>query len=315
MKRYIIISAIALAVLAVSCEEKAAPTIALEGISLNKKSVDVLKGETVQLSVIYNPENATTKPAVTWSSSKPSVATVSSTGMVTAVAKGETYIIATTEDNAFKANCLVKVTTPAYTVSIAYSGNGGPAPDVVYAYPGSSLAFKASHTDSEAHTFSWNSSNTSAVTVNDGTVTFLPLSSDNARYQLYGRSIISATTETGNSAGFEAVSSAGFTLSGETFVLGSEQQLSFGYPYEIRALYETANGSEALPKGSYSLKATNEELVFLVSGEDGYTLTAQHSEETVDVNLTIGGKTLKLFTIGKALPSYGDLEGYDEKSF
>ena len=98
-------------------------------------------------------------------------------------------------------------------------------------------------------------------------------------------------------------------------MLGSEQQLSFGYPYEIRALYETANGPQALPAGSYTLKASNGENVSLVSSEDGYTLTAQHSEETVDVTLTIGGESMKLFTIGKALPSSGDLEGYDEKNF
>lgn len=51
-----------------------------------------------------------TNPAVTWSSSAPSKATVDASGLVTPVAIGSTLITVTTTDGGFTASCTVTVT-------------------------------------------------------------------------------------------------------------------------------------------------------------------------------------------------------------
>ncbi len=65
-------------------------------------------GQTLQLNTTIFPSNATNK-AVSWSSSDPSVATVSSGGLVTAVKSGVVLITATTADGNKTANCVVTV--------------------------------------------------------------------------------------------------------------------------------------------------------------------------------------------------------------
>ncbi|WP_238948869.1 Ig-like domain-containing protein [Clostridium sp. YIM B02569] len=77
-----------------------------ESISLDKSSMDLTLGDTKQVT-------ATTTPAsvqVNWSSSDESVATVDSTGKVTALKEGQATITATTADGV-TATCAVTVTT------------------------------------------------------------------------------------------------------------------------------------------------------------------------------------------------------------
>lgn len=66
-------------------------------VTVDGEGYELEEGETLQLSAIVEPENATNK-AVIWSSSDETVATISETGLVTAVAEGETDIMVTTED-------------------------------------------------------------------------------------------------------------------------------------------------------------------------------------------------------------------------
>ena len=65
-------------------------------------------GQTRQLTATVSPSNATNKK-VTWSTSNSSVATVSSTGLVTAKGAGTANITATTKDGSKKAVCTVTV--------------------------------------------------------------------------------------------------------------------------------------------------------------------------------------------------------------
>jgi uncharacterized protein YjdB len=88
--------------------------IALIGISLNKAATEIAVGQTEQLTVTFNPPNATNKE-VAWTSSNPAVATVSATGLVTAVAAGNATITATSDDGEFTATCVV--TVPAIPVT------------------------------------------------------------------------------------------------------------------------------------------------------------------------------------------------------
>ncbi len=98
-------------------EQDEAQTVPVESVILDKASVELKVGKTVQLAATVLPENATNK-AVIWSISDASVATVEN-GLVTAVAKGTATITVTTEDGDKTATCAVTVKSA--------SGNGGSA--------------------------------------------------------------------------------------------------------------------------------------------------------------------------------------------
>ncbi len=81
------------------------------GITLDKSSLEIKSGSTGTLTATVKPTNATNK-TVTWTSSNPSVATVSG-GTVTAVSAGTTIITASTY-NGFTAACTVTVPEPEF---------------------------------------------------------------------------------------------------------------------------------------------------------------------------------------------------------
>lgn len=82
--------------------------VKVTGVSLNKTTATIKKGETATLAATIEPANATDK-ALTWASSNESVATVSG-GVVTAVGAGKATITATAKDGGFTAECEVTVT-------------------------------------------------------------------------------------------------------------------------------------------------------------------------------------------------------------
>ena len=81
-----------------SATTKVTVTTKVESITLDKTEGILNVGNTVTITATVAPE-AATNPAVTWSSSDESVATVDETGKVTAVAAGNTTITATSEDD------------------------------------------------------------------------------------------------------------------------------------------------------------------------------------------------------------------------
>ncbi len=80
--------------------------IPVESIALDKTELNIKVGESYTLQVTVTPDNATVK-SLNWSSSNPSVATVSG-GKVTAVSAGEANI--TVKSNGKRAECSVTVT-------------------------------------------------------------------------------------------------------------------------------------------------------------------------------------------------------------
>ncbi len=99
--------AAAIVVALVSCKKEDQPKeVALTGIELNATSQTLQVGQEFQLTVTYKPENATNKPAATWASDAPAVATVDG-GKVVAVAAGTAKITATV--GTFTAECAITV--------------------------------------------------------------------------------------------------------------------------------------------------------------------------------------------------------------
>jgi uncharacterized protein YjdB len=82
--------------------------IPVTGVSISPPTTTVAAGSTTPLTALVAPANATTK-TVTWSSSAPTVATVSATGVVTGVSAG-TAIITATAQGSFTATSTVTVT-------------------------------------------------------------------------------------------------------------------------------------------------------------------------------------------------------------
>lgn len=92
-------------------DEEEVVEIPVTGVKMNRSEVELSsEGQRTTLSAAVSPANATNKK-ITWSSSDESVATVSASGVVTAVANGTATITVTTEDGE-------KVDTATVTVNI-----------------------------------------------------------------------------------------------------------------------------------------------------------------------------------------------------
>lgn len=91
--------------------------IPVTGVALNKTAATVVKGKTLQLTAAVKPTNASNKN-VTWKSGNTAVAKVSSTGLVTAVAKGTAVITVTTADGKKTATCKITVKIPVTGVTL-----------------------------------------------------------------------------------------------------------------------------------------------------------------------------------------------------
>ena len=90
--------------------------VPVTGVSLDLHSVTLQPGQTKRLNATVTPSNATDHELV-WSSYDKTVAKVSSTGKITAVAPGSTTIRVKTRDGAFIDKCKVKVTEPVIPVT------------------------------------------------------------------------------------------------------------------------------------------------------------------------------------------------------
>ena len=106
-----------------SCTIKIVKTgeeVAVTGVSLDKSTLKLNKGARGKLTATVEPTNATnaTNPAVSWSSSKPEVATVDGEGNVSAVGGGTATITVTTVEGGFTATCEVTVNVPVNGVSL-----------------------------------------------------------------------------------------------------------------------------------------------------------------------------------------------------
>lgn len=109
---------------------------AVESITLDKTEGILNVGNTVTITATVAPEEAT-NPAVTWSSSDESVATVDETGKVTAVAAGNATITATSEDDSSVSadyELTVQQKKAATTTKNSYSGSTSAGASTVPSY-------------------------------------------------------------------------------------------------------------------------------------------------------------------------------------
>jgi len=82
--------------------------IPVTDVSLDYAEATLTEGDTLQLTATVSPADATNQN-VSWESSDTFVATVSDSGLITAVSEGTATITVTTEDGGLTASCLVTV--------------------------------------------------------------------------------------------------------------------------------------------------------------------------------------------------------------
>ena len=162
--------------------EPPGPPVAVTGVSLSPESLTVHGSESLQLTAIVEPSDATNK-IVLWESDNESVASVNASGQVTGVAVGSAVITATTLDGGFSDTSSVSVTNVdvigvTVTPSSIKITEGNNATATARVLPATALN----------KSVSWSSDNTSVATVNEnGLISALAA----------GSATITATTEQG----------------------------------------------------------------------------------------------------------------------
>ena len=139
--------------------------IPVSGVKLDYSEETLVIYGSLQLHATVEPANATYK-GVSWSSSNEEVATVSGSGLVSALKKGDATITATA--GIHEAKCIIHVENEIIHVTgIAIK------PDNIVLMPEASQQVSIQLTPANAtnHNVTWYSGNESIVTVNDGKVT------------------------------------------------------------------------------------------------------------------------------------------------
>lgn len=145
----------------------------LQGIEITGEQSTIKKGQTTQLSVIYDPEDTTDDTTVIWSSDNEKVATVDQTGLVKAVADGT-------------ANIKAKVGTLEATYAITVQEvklNGISIKDATTIHRGGTETLEVTYdpeNTTDDKTVTWESSDPTVATVDgSGTVTATGIGSAN----------------------------------------------------------------------------------------------------------------------------------------
>ena len=147
----------------VSCTHKELE-VRVESVTMSLPSAELEIGKTLQLNATVSPSTATRKE-ITWSSSQSSVASVSSSGLVTAVSEGTTTITATADGK--KGECTVSVVKGFVAVSEIKLGK-----TELTLYEGEEETLTASVLPDNAtdKTITWTTSDKSIASVESGKV-------------------------------------------------------------------------------------------------------------------------------------------------
>lgn len=133
-------------------------------VALDKEENTVFVGESFTLGVIVSPTDANNK-TVMWTSSDPAVATVSSTGVVTAMKSGTAVITVTTNDGGYADTCTVTCLQKPLSVELSDTA--------VTVNRGDTYTLTATvlPEDSYNKEITWESDNENIATVENGVIT------------------------------------------------------------------------------------------------------------------------------------------------
>ncbi len=139
----------------------------VSSVSLNETSKTLMAGNTFTLVATVLPSNADIKDVI-WTSSNPNVASVSDSGVVTAVSAGTTQITATSVEGGVSASCIVSVqaaNTAVTDIAIDKTSIS------LFVDETETLLATLLPTNATNKNVTWSSSDTSVATVSNGKVT------------------------------------------------------------------------------------------------------------------------------------------------
>lgn len=140
------------------------PYIPVTSITLSPTSASLNVSGTQQLTATITPANASNK-TINWSSSNNTVATVNTSGLVTAIAAGSAAILATTQDGNKTASCSVTVNTSIIPVTGVTVSPSSATLNVSGTLQLSATVLPSNATDKSV---SWSSNNSAIATVSAG---------------------------------------------------------------------------------------------------------------------------------------------------
>ena len=238
-------------------------------VSLNKTADVLTVGGTDTLISSVLPA-ALINQSVTWTSSNTAIATVDSTGDVSAVSAGTATIIVTTIDGSKTASCTVSVTNPVTTVSL------NKTTDVLTVGGTDTLIAGILPTTATNQAVTWTSSNTAIVSVdNTGKVTAISA----------GNAVITAITADGKE---------NVTCNVTAFNPGPGHMLISNSLVNFTANYEgySANSYVGLDSQNYTIGYGH----VILSGENYTNLTKPQAWDLLKQDLQNTGNNVRSFT-------------------
>lgn len=223
-------------------------------IKINKTSVVLVKGKSVKLKIKY----ATQK--VTWKSSKKSVATVSSSGKVTAKKAGKTIITATVGSQ--KKKCTVRVESPKLNMSKVSMKVGETK----------TLKLKGCK-----HSVKWSSDDSYIVKVTKGRLKAKDTGTTKIRAKVHGKTFTCKVTVKKPEVVNISLSDSNLTMS----------------LYERHTIYYTANPVSVPDYYDAVWKSENEAIVRVEDSDYDYADIYVVGVGETDVTMTVGGKIVK----------------------
>ena len=293
--------------------------VAVTNVSLNQTSLTMTVGDTQTLTATVSPSNATDK-SVTWSSSNTSVATVNSSGLVTAKAAGTATITVTTNDGGKKATC--SVTVKAQTVSVTGVSLDRTSMSMTV---GDTQTLTATVTPFNATNKSviWSSSNTSVATVSSsglvsakaaGSTTIIVTTNDGGKKATCS---VTVKAQTVSVTGVSLDKTAMSMTVGDTQTLTATVIPSNATNKSVTWSSNNTFVATVSSSGEVTAKATGSATITVTTSEGGKTAfcvvtVIQSGHEAVDLGLSVKWAT---YNVGASKPEdYGDYFAWGETS-
>lgn len=257
-----------------SDDNKSTPTEPGSGVTLSvdPSVVTVIRGETAQVNVTAT---GTTNTGVTWTSFKPSIATISSSGLITAVSDGQTFFTATSDaDPTKQISVAVSVVSTIVTVS----------PTSLYSWVGGPTRTITKTVVNNANTaVTWTSSNTAVATVSStGVVTPLTAGTTQIVATSAADPVKSAATTFNVDAAPPAATelTSGVAITGLSGAEGSAKYFRIAVPQgATKLVFATTGGGAGADIDIYVTPA----VIPTYANEQFHAFTAS-AEETITIN-------------------------------
>ncbi|MBO4843453.1 MAG: Ig domain-containing protein [Bacteroidales bacterium] len=262
--------------------------IAMTGIQINKTVLSLTEGEQATIYAIPVPRNAS-EYSVNWTSSNTSIATVSSSGVVTAKSVGTAIITVKTSDGSFAATCSITVSAtevPVTGVSLDKTTLSMTAGDT------QSLTAIVVPSNATDQTVTWSSSNSLIATVSAGGV---------VTAKAAGSAAITVTTNDGGftstcivnvSASTISVAGVSLNTSSMSMTVGDTQTLTAtitpSNATDKSVTWSSSNTSVATVSscGVVTAKAAGSATITVTTNDGGVTATCKVNVSTSTISVT-----------------------------